>query len=169
MFRRKTDQIGEILAAVNELAKQSKLLALNAAIEAARAGEHGKGFGVVSLEVRNLAQQSQDATKQIKTIVRDVKHALESLETQTENGKRAQDLASRLSQEARTHIETLAQASKISQSKAEAIFSETSQQETEINQIADSIHTVKTKLEANLESIRRILSISKALSNEKSQ
>ena len=57
-----TQQIGEIIAAVNSLADQSKMLALNASVEAARAGEEGKGFAVVALEVRNLADQNREAT-----------------------------------------------------------------------------------------------------------
>ena len=61
--------IGEIIAAVNDLAEQSNLLAVNAAIEAARAGEQGKGFAVVAQEIRSLAEQSKQATAQVRTIL----------------------------------------------------------------------------------------------------
>jgi len=57
-----TQQIGEIIATVNDIAAQSNILALNASVEAARAGEAGKGFAVVAVEVRNLAEQSRQAT-----------------------------------------------------------------------------------------------------------
>ncbi len=58
--------IGEIIATVNGLAEQSNLLAVNAAIEATRAGEQGKGFGVVAQEIKSLAEQSKQATAQVR-------------------------------------------------------------------------------------------------------
>ena len=68
-----TQMIGEIIATVNDIAEQSKLLALNASIEAAKAGEHGKGFAVVSMEIRNLAEESKQATVQVRKILGEIR------------------------------------------------------------------------------------------------
>lgn len=81
-----TLRISEITETVNDIADQSNMLALNATIEAAKAGEHGKGFAVVAAEVRNLAEQSKQATAQVQTILADIQRSTNAAVTATEQG-----------------------------------------------------------------------------------
>ena len=73
----KSQQVGQILDTISGIAEQTNLLSLNAAIEAARAGEHGRGFSVVAEEISKLASQTEDATKEIATIIVEVRHETE--------------------------------------------------------------------------------------------
>lgn len=78
--------IGEITASVAGLAEQSNLLAVNAAIEAAKAGEHGKGFAVVAQEVKSLAEQSRQATRQVRDILGEIQKSVGAAVMITEQG-----------------------------------------------------------------------------------
>ena len=99
--------IGEITATVADIAEQSNLLAVNAAIEAAKAGEQGKGFAVVAQEVKSLAEQSKQATGQVRSILSDIQKGINTAVMLTERGSKASEAGVKQSAVAGESIQVL--------------------------------------------------------------
>jgi methyl-accepting chemotaxis protein len=94
-----SQQIATITAVIDSIAFQTNLLALNASVEAARAGQEGRGFSVVAQEVRNLAQRSAEAAKQIKELISDSNLKVqEGTELVSESGTALQEIISAIGQ-----------------------------------------------------------------------
>ena len=88
-------KIADIITVIDEIAFQTNLLALNAAVEAARAGEHGRGFAVVASEVRNLAQRSATAAKEIKGLINEsIQRVSDGSELVDQSGKTLAEIVS---------------------------------------------------------------------------
>jgi methyl-accepting chemotaxis protein len=135
--------IGEIIATVNDLADQSNLLAVNAAIEAAKAGEHGKGFAVVAQEVRSLAEQSKQATAQVRSILTDIQKATSAAVLATEQGTKAVDAGVKQSTEAGESIRLLAESIGESAQAATQIAASSQQQLVGMDQVALAMDNIK--------------------------
>lgn len=145
-----TQQIGEITATVNDIASQSNLLALNASVEAARAGEHGKGFAVVAVEVRNLAEQSKQATAQVKAILNEIQRATNAAVMATEEGTKGVDYGVQLTEQASATIEHMTDSIADGAAAAQQIVASSHQQATGMEQIALAMQNINHATMQNL-------------------
>jgi methyl-accepting chemotaxis protein len=129
-------QIADIIMTVNDVADQSNILALNAGIEAAKAGEQGKGFAVVAAEVRNLAEQSKQATAQVRAILGEVQQATAGAVAATEHGTKVVEEGQRLAVRAGDVIRSQADTIRAAAHAAQQIAASAHQQSIGMDQVA---------------------------------
>ncbi len=137
-----TLQIGEIIAMVNDIANQSNLLALNAAMEAARAGETGRGFAVVAGEVRNLAEQSRQATAQVSSILSEIQKSANTAVMVTEEGTKGAEAGVKLAQSTGDSIRVIQEHTQQVVGSAEQIVASARQQLVGMDQITRAIESI---------------------------
>lgn len=147
--------IGEIIATVTDISEQSNLLAVNASIEAAKAGELGKGFAVVAHEIHNLAEQSKQATSNIRTILTDIQRGVSSTVISTERGTKSVADAVRLTSDAREAIEVLTRSTAESSRQAIDIATSIHEQATGMDQISLAMEKIRDAAQKNLEITRK--------------
>ncbi len=151
-----TQAIGQIIAAVDDLAAQSNLLAVNAAIEAAKAGEQGKGFTVVAQEVKSLAEQSKQATAQVRAILNDIQKATGAAVLATEQGAKAVETGVKQSAQAGESIQALANSMADSAQAATQIAASSQQQLIGVDQVASAMESIRQASTQNAASAKQM-------------
>jgi PAS domain S-box-containing protein len=150
-----SQQIGGIIASVTDVADQSNLLAVNAAIEAAKAGEQGKGFAVVAQEIKSLAQQSKQATIQVRNILSDVQKATSAAVMATEKSSKAVDNGVKQSSQAGESIRLLSKSVDESVQAATQIVASSQQQVVGMDQIGLAMSNVNQSSAENAASMKQ--------------
>ncbi|WP_062385452.1 methyl-accepting chemotaxis protein [Pseudomonas abietaniphila] len=138
-----SQEIGDIVSLIDDIADQTNILALNAAIQASMAGDAGRGFAVVADEVQRLAERSSSATKQIETLVRaiqnDTNEAVISMEQTTTEVVRG----ARLAQDAGVALEEIEGVSKVLAALVESITNAAQQQAALGQQISATMTVIQ--------------------------
>ncbi|MDB4946075.1 MAG: histidine kinase [Labilithrix sp.] len=167
---KKSQQIGAVLEIVSELAEQTNILAINATIEAAGAGETGRRFAVVADEIRKLADRVAGSTKEIRTLIEDVRSAVNTTVMTTETGSKAVDAGARQFVDVASSFKQIATLVSTTTEASREIELSTKQQTTAVEQVNLAIGNVaqatrETEASSNqtLQAISQLTAVSRSL------
>jgi methyl-accepting chemotaxis protein len=141
---RSSDQIGEIIGVIDDIADQTNLLALNAAIEAARAGEQGRGFAVVADEVRKLAERTTKATKEIASMIKKIQGDTKGAVTSMEEGTKQVDEGIKLADKAGASLQEIVGNSQKVTDMVAQIAAASEQQSSASEQISKNVEAISS-------------------------
>ena len=152
----KTQQAGDIISTVNDIAEQSHLLALNAAIEAAAAGDHGRSFSVVAGEIKNLADQSKEATIQVRSILGAMQKGINTSVMLTEEAVKRVEMGKEQADVAASTIKELAAGVALSFQAFQQIVAGTNQQQIGFESVTKAVKDIGQASEQTAASTRQL-------------
>lgn len=140
---RRVERIGTVVEVIDEIADRSDLLALNAALEGSRAGEAGKGFSIVAAEMRRLAENVLDSTKEIKNLITEIREATAAAASAADASRTATEAGERLGSVAASAVEGILSGVQETSDAARVINLATQQQRTATEQVVASMAEIE--------------------------
>jgi methyl-accepting chemotaxis protein len=140
---RRVERIGTVVEVIDEIADRSDLLALNAALEGSRAGEAGKGFSIVAAEMRRLAENVLDSTKEIKNLITEIREATAAAASAADASRTATEQGERLGSVAASAVEGILAGVQETSDAARVINLATQQQRTATEQVVASMGEIE--------------------------
>jgi methyl-accepting chemotaxis protein len=140
---RRVERIGTVVEVIDEIADRSDLLALNAALEGAKAGEAGRGFSIVASEMRRLAENVMESTKEIKNLITEIREATHAAKEASDSNKRMAAEGEKLGQAAIGSVNGILTGIQETSDAARVIHLATQQQRTATEQVVQSMSEVE--------------------------
>ena len=153
---RSSDQIGEIIQVIDDIADQTNLLALNAAIEAARAGEYGRGFAVVADEVRKLAERTTKATKEIAGMIRQIQADTAGAVVSMDDGTKEVEKGRALADEAGRSLNKIISAAEKVVEVVTQVAAASEEQSSAAEQISKNIEAISNVTQESAKGVQQI-------------
>jgi len=160
---RKSQEIGSVMEIISHIADQTKLIAFNAAIEAASAGETGKRFGIVAVEIRNLADNVMKSTLDIESRIEEVQASINKLVVSSENGTKKIKTVNDLAAHTLNQFEGLVNGARSANDAATTISFSTQQQEFATSQVFEALKEIEQGIHHYSASTQQTNSISQGL------
>ena len=142
LLSEQTGQIRQITDLVSGFANETKMLAMNAAVEAVRAGEHGKGFSVLAVETRKLADESKRSAGRINELVAEIQKATNATVMATEEGGKAVDEGMAIAQETARTFQGVTETIQSASEGAQQISMNVRQQSVAVRQVVEAMQTI---------------------------
>ena len=152
----KTRAIGEIITTVNDISERSHLLALNASIEAAAAGDQGRSFAIVATEMKTLADQAKEATRQVRALLGEIQRGINSSVMLTEEAVKRAATGKDRTDIAQATIEEMSARMQESVQTFEQIVASTNQQQIGIEQVTLALQNIRQASQQTAASTRQL-------------
>jgi twitching motility protein PilJ len=153
-----SQQISQIVSVISQIASRTNLLALNASIEAARAGESGKGFAIVADEVRQLADRSAKALKEIEQIVLQIQSETGSVMAAMEQGTQQVIQGTKLAEQAKRSLDDIIQVSNRIDALVRSITTDTIEQRETSKAVTEVMQTVEIQAQSTSQEAQKVSS-----------
>jgi methyl-accepting chemotaxis protein len=155
-LNKRVQQIGKIVEFINGVADKSDLLALNAELEGTKAGEVGRGFSLVAAEMRRLAENVLESTKEIEGLIEEVRDASRAAVAATEGGVRATDTGTSLAQQVSESLKQILDLAGQTSDAVRSISLATQQQQTGTDQLADTMADILRITQQSLNATKQV-------------
>ncbi len=162
---KRVERIGTVVEVIDEIADRSDLLALNAALEGSRAGEAGKGFSIVAAEMRRLAENVMDSTREIKNLIAEIREATQAAAGAADASRKATEEGERLGTVASNAVEGILEGVQETSDAARVINLATQQQRTATEQVVSSMAEVEEVTRQTTQASRQATAASSELTD----